>query len=158
MSTLHGLGRVKCSQKNPYQALEIMVHGFYRQKVGLKTEVKHSVLPFTLVGHPVFYPIFQWSQTQNFRGTERRFSIANLNNKRRSADRKCKLKFPSIFGAQTGHPQSSCHLQLHPPCQTGQRWRFKQHGTNPQHGPRPHLPGLRQLVKDQFVAMLASKN
>ena len=62
--------------------LEIMVHGFYRQKVGLKTEVKRSVLPFTLVGHPVFYPMFQWSQTQNFQGTERRFSIANLNNKR----------------------------------------------------------------------------
>ena len=60
----------------------------------------------------------------------------------------------SIFRAQTGHPQSSCHLQLHPPCQ----WTKMAFQTARDQPPRFYhiIPGLCQLVKDQFVAMLAS--
>lgn len=60
----------------------------------------------------------------------------------------------SIFRAQTGHPQSSCHLQLHPPCQ----WTKMAFHTARDQPPRSYhiIPGLCQLVKDQFVAMLAS--
>ena len=59
-----------------------------------------------------------------------------------------------FFRAQTGHPQSSCHLQLHPPCQ----WTKMTFQTALDQPPRCYhiIPGLCQLVKDQFVAMLAS--
>lgn len=83
--------------------------------------------------------------------TERRFSIANLNEKAGLIENG---SGNFHLQAQTGHPQSSCHLQLHPPC----HWTKMTFQTARDQLTRFYhiIPGLCQLVKDQFVAMLAS--